>query len=125
MLYHLASHLSTVGEHQTILSLFLELAQADINIACLLNGRKRFDLLARFSFTSILTLFNGKWWNGPKRLDLIARFSFTSICSLFTSKWWNGQKVHESPPPLPQPGRRKQEMPSLNRVNIVLSIYSF
>ena len=89
------------------------------------NGRKRFDLLARFSFTSILTLFNGKWWNGPKRLDLIARFSFTSICSLFTSKWWNGQKVHESPPPLPQPGRRKQEMPSLNRVNIVLSIYSF
>ena len=32
-------------------------------------------LVARFSFTSIFTLFTRKWWNGGRRLDRLVRFS--------------------------------------------------
>ena len=44
----------------------------------LVNGGtgKKVVLLARFSFTCILTLFTSKWWNGRKSRDFLARFSF-------------------------------------------------
>ena len=62
----------------------------------LVNGGtgKKVVLLARFSFTCILTLFTSKWWNWRKTCDLSVRFSCTKYLDT-TSKWWNGQKSRD------------------------------